>query len=118
MESSYSWSLSTHSNNLVEAYGLLQGMKIAKLLNIHNLVVIGDSFLIIKYIQQGTFSSDARLASVLGRIRHLNSSFSTMRFYHVLRDNNYEADMYASLDTRKKEGTLIINNEVTNEPIP
>jgi hypothetical protein len=69
-------------------------------------------------MQQGTFSLDVRLASVLGRIRHLSSSFSTLRFYHVLRDNNSEVDRYASMATRKKEGTLIINNEVTIEPIP
>jgi hypothetical protein len=55
---------------------------------------------------------------VLGRIRHLNSSFSNLRFYHVLRDNNSEVDRYASLATRKNEGTLVINNVVTNEPIP
>jgi ribonuclease HI len=51
--SSYKWSLGIHSNKLAEAYGLCQGLKIVKSLNIHNLIVIGDSLLIIKYMQQG-----------------------------------------------------------------
>jgi hypothetical protein len=50
---------------------------------------------------------------VIGRIIHLNSSFSTLRFDHVLRYSNFEEDRYASLDTRQNEGTLIIKNEVT-----
>jgi ribonuclease HI len=91
----FSWSLGIQSNNLAEAYGLFQGMEIAKLLNIHNLVMIGDSLIIIRYMQQGTNSFEARLSVVLDRTRHLSSSFSYLRFYHILRDNNSEADRYA-----------------------
>jgi hypothetical protein len=69
-------------------------------------------------MQQGALLLDVGLASVLERIIHLISSFSTLRFYHVLRDNNPEVDMYVSVATRKNEGILIINNEVIIEPVP
>jgi ribonuclease HI len=70
------------SNNLAESYALLQGLIIAKSLNLQNLIVIGDSLIIIKHMVQGTTPIDVTLATVIERIRklisHFQSSFFTM----------------------------------------
>jgi ribonuclease HI len=44
----YSWGLGAASNNIVEAYALLQGLSITKEWNITKLVVFGDSMMVVK----------------------------------------------------------------------
>jgi ribonuclease HI len=46
----YTWGLYIASNNIVEACVLLQGLNQAKILNIPNFIVVGDSKLIVKYL--------------------------------------------------------------------
>jgi ribonuclease HI len=54
----YAWSLRTMSNNLAEAYALLQGLILAMGLGLSNHCVIGDYSIIIKHMIMGSLSSN------------------------------------------------------------
>jgi ribonuclease HI len=43
----YAWGLGTTTNNIAEAYALYEGLKLAKECNISQLLVFGDSMLIV-----------------------------------------------------------------------
>jgi ribonuclease HI len=47
-ESAYAWGLGIATNNQIEAYALLQGLSIIISLGIRELVVLGDSRIVIK----------------------------------------------------------------------
>jgi ribonuclease HI len=80
-------------NNLTKLYALFQGLINAKSLNLQNLIVIGDSLIIIRNM-----------------IRQIHLTFSKLVFYHVKRENNKEVDHLVNLATLKKEGCLALNN--------
>jgi ribonuclease HI len=51
LEVSYSWGLGLDSNNMAEALTLWQGLRLAVARNIQNLVVFGDSRVIIQALK-------------------------------------------------------------------
>ena len=46
----YAWNLSITSNNVVGDYVLLQGLNLTKTFNSLNIIVVGDSKLMVKYL--------------------------------------------------------------------
>jgi ribonuclease HI len=46
----YAWGLGTATNNIVEAYALYEGLKLAKVCNISHIKVFGDSMMIVRVV--------------------------------------------------------------------
>ena len=99
--STYSWGLGTDSNNKAEFCGLLQGLRIAQTKGITNIMVFGDSHLLIQAIIRKNRPSHIHLAQIYQKIRMLSKNFKTIRFFHILRGLNKLADKAAN------EGTLL-----------
>jgi ribonuclease HI len=66
-ESSFAWGLGESMNNQDEAYALLQGLHLAIELGVKNLIVIGDSSVIIKLMLSQSPSSDNKIVSIIAR---------------------------------------------------
>jgi len=62
--------------------------------------------------------SDLKLARMLTRIKGLESYFQNLRYYHVLRTNNKEADIEANTAVLLLAGTKLKDGKETWEPIP
>jgi len=95
-EIEYSWSIGHESNNMAEAYGLWQGLKQVQVLGADEVVVIGDSRLIIQALIRGRRGKNERLEGLLKRIRYKAKSFKKIEFFHVLRELNKSADVAAN----------------------
>ena len=95
-EIEYSWSIGHESNNMAEAYGLWQGLKQVQKLGADEVVVIGDSRLIIQALSRGRRGKNERLEGLLKRIRYMAKIFRKIEFFHVLRELNMRADEAAN----------------------
>jgi ribonuclease HI len=70
-ESTYAWGLGIATNNQAKAYALLQGLSIIISLGIRELVVLGDSRMVIKSLNRQEPLKDLRLASILYKIEKI-----------------------------------------------
>lgn len=85
------------TNNVAEYRGLIEGMRRARELGIRQLVVHGDSKLVIEQMK-GAWKVRAEGLKALHReARQLAGSFESVRFEHVLRAGNSEADRLANV---------------------
>eukprot|EP00253_Pinus_taeda_P010169 PITA_10169 len=80
--------------------------------------ILGDSEVIIKLMVTGSIPRDLRLARLIQRIRGMAKMFQNLKFYHVLRDNNKEADLEANKAAQLSAGTLNRDEEEKWVPIP
>ena len=117
-EIEYSWSIGHESNNMAEAYGLWQGLKQVQNLGEDEVVVIGDSRLIIQALIRGRRGKNERLEGLLKRIRYKAKRFKKIEFFHVLRELNKSADEAANkfIDLRCYE--LMVNSNISLEIPP
>jgi len=114
----YSWNLGTDSNNMAEALALWQGLNQALLHGIQVLTVVGDSKLIIHFINSQKFPSSIRLCQVLRRISFLTPFFRSIELFHVLRFNNGQVDKAANEVIPLGKGVLKVNDVYSMFPIP
>ena len=114
----YAWNLGIDSNNMAEALALWQGLSQAIRLGIQDLTVVGDSRLILHHLICRELPSSSRLRQVIRRIFLLMPLFSSIEFFHVLRDLNEQADSAANEAISIGLGVLSINGVQSLEPIP
>jgi len=72
--------------------GVWETIFIANLLSIHKLQILGDSKVIIDWLND---KSDLRVSSIEGwkqRIKMLKRKFADIHFFHIYREYNKEAD--------------------------
>jgi ribonuclease HI len=80
------------TNNMAEYEALIFGLSAALSLGIRQLLVKGDSQLIIKQVR-GEFSyNEPRLAAYLLHVRKLEKDFMALELQHVPRADNSAAD--------------------------
>jgi ribonuclease HI len=91
----YSWGLGNTTNNKAESLAVYMGLRIARSQNIHELIVLGDSELIIKELLGSSKSTNQALFGLQSRIRALKSQFSKIQFFHILRSQNQAVDQQA-----------------------
>jgi ribonuclease HI len=89
---SYALGLGTETNNIAEAMALWQGLHQAKKQGIQELVIVGDSRLVVRAIICRTQTQSAKLNNLLNKIHLLLASFSSYEIFHVLRTLNEKAD--------------------------
>ena len=84
------------TNNYAEYIGLLKGLELAIEHNIKNIIVKGDSQLVIKQIN-GEFKVNSEcLLPIYTKIKILFNCFDNIDFIHVKRDKNKRADELAN----------------------
>lgn len=116
--SSYEWSLGVKTNNIAEALALFQGLQQLQKRGIKKAIVLGDSAIVIGYMNHHRPSSNSSLHQHLCRIHLLTDYFNSIRFYHILRIHNGAADRHANKAVGCQEGTLRHSQQSTFQPLP
>ena len=111
----YSWNIGYETNNIAEAYGLWQGLKQLLVKKVDEVMVFGDSRIIIQAMNGGRKSDNNRIARLSRRIRSISKLFRKVRFYHILRDLNALADMSANKAIDADLNGLIVNSVVQSD---
>jgi ribonuclease HI len=117
---SYEWGLGVVSNNQAKALVLSQGIKILDSRRIKNIIIVGDSSIIIKLMSKMNTPSNGKLRRLIARIQNEASHSKTMQYYHVLRDNNRQANDLTNTMSRLDCGSSKnkINRGPSLFPIP
>jgi ribonuclease HI len=114
----YAWGLGIEPNNKAEALALWQGLTQALSLNIRDLIVIGDSRLLIQALNQNTRVANGQLKHVIDKIMILRRRFQSIQLFHVLRGNNAQADEEANTGARLEKSIMILNGTTVEGSIP
>jgi ribonuclease HI len=80
------------TNNMAEYEALIFGLSAALSLGIRQLLVKGDSQLIIKQVRGECSCNEPRLAAYLLHVRKLEKDFTALELQHVPRADNSAAD--------------------------
>jgi ribonuclease HI len=114
----FAWGLGVETNNRAEALALWQGLNQAIAPNVQDLVIIGDSRLIIQALILRNKVQNTKLQHILEKFHLLLGSLRTYQLYHVLRKLNALADAEANKGALSSIGTLQVNGTTTNMEIP
>ncbi|KAE9313831.1 hypothetical protein PR003_g19398 [Phytophthora rubi] len=82
--------------NDAEYYGLLKGLTLASEREIQDLVVVGDSRIVIQQVQGLINCNQPNLQRRLSEVGMLKEKFTSMRLVHVKREYNQAADYLTS----------------------
>jgi ribonuclease HI len=85
------------TNNVAEYTGLILGLKLALNMDIKDLIVYGDSLLVIKQMNNQYKISSENLVSLFMEAQKLKSEFNKILFIHVYRTQNKRADELANI---------------------
>ena len=118
MEFKFTWGLGIDTNNMSEALALWQGLRITKDLGTTELIVIGDSRVVICALAENLFPTQLGMRHILYKIMTQASLFSKIDFYHVLQENNPHADLEANKGAALSPAELILNSNVSYCPPP
>ena len=100
---------------MVEVLALWQGLNIAKYRGLKDIVVIGDSRLVIQALNSSNLPEDMKIRQLIKKIQSMSSFFQNFEAFHVLRSKNALAANTASSLAR---GTLDLNGCKTWSTIP
>eukprot|EP00253_Pinus_taeda_P019866 PITA_19866 len=114
----YEWGLGIMSNNKAEAYSLLLGTSIARKLGLQNLLILGDSAIIIASMSLGKDFRQIALNRIRDRITENTRNIRGVSFKHILRGNNKEADEQANKASGRQIGSVKENEQEYEEIIP
>ena len=103
---------------MAEALALWQGLRTAKALGISELIVIGDSRIVIRALAEKLMPTHMALRHLIHKIVAQASLFKKIDFYHVLRENNSSADLEANKGTPLSPEELIFNEQGSFCPPP
>jgi ribonuclease HI len=84
LELSYAWGLGAETNNRAEALALWQGLNQAISKNVQDLVIIGDSRIIIQALILRNTVKQAKLQHILEKVHLQLGSLRTYQLFHVL----------------------------------
>ena len=101
---------------MAEAYGLWQGLKQVQKKGVKEVMVIGDSRLIIQALNGGRRGKNERTERIINRIRFMAKRFKKIEFFHVLR--NGLADTAANKSIAIDCYDLIVNSTVSMDIPP
>ena len=114
IHSSFAWGLGVESNNFVEYHALWQGLRQAISLNIRNILVFGDSKMVIQAMRSKSSPPSIHMKRIAQKIQILICKFQTISFFHVLRHLNKEADLEANHATLLSRSIISINGHVSS----
>ena len=118
MEFKFAWGLGINTNNMAKALALWQGLRIAVALGITELIVIGDSRVVIRTLAENLMPTHMALRHLIHKLVAQASLFKKIDFYHMLRENNTYADLEANKGASLGPGELIVNDKGSFYPPP
>ena len=110
----FSWGLGFKTNNQAEVLSLLKACQLARKGNSRDILVLGDSELLIKSLINKKAPKDPVLNKQLKRVSRLLQEFSTAQIFHILRDLNTEADTLANTGCTLETSMISINAGALN----
>lgn len=85
------------SNNYAEYMALIIGLQKAQELNITQILVEGDSMLVIKQMRDEFVVKSPNLIDLYNQAKALSTKFDYISYNHIYRDNNKRADELANI---------------------
>ena len=108
MEKTFAWGLGHKTNNEAEWMAPFQGLDLIDVRAIPRLLIFGDScHVILKMITGYSFGS-INCRRLFDRIMIL--SMSNIEFFHIVRENNAQADALANVGASLPQGLISIDN--------
>ena len=98
---------------MVEALSLWQGLNLAKNQGLKDILVFGDSRLVIQTLNASNLPEDIKIWQMVKRIHSLRLSFQNLDSFHVLRENDVQADLAANAATSLAQGILNSNGNIS-----
>jgi ribonuclease HI len=114
----YAWGLGSLTNNEVEALALYVGINLALSNRINNLIICGDSMLVIRAIVHKNITGGNIYKGIMSHILDILKNFEKTTLYHIKRDHNEEADKNAKVGSRLRKGKMLIKGELRIQHIP
>jgi ribonuclease HI len=118
LEISFTWGLGIETNNRAEALSLWQGINQEISHDFQDLVIIGDSWLIIKSLTLRSRVKNEKLHHILEKIQLLLGKLRSYKLYHVLRNLNVPADAEANKCALFNIETLHLNETMSKMDLP
>lgn len=85
------------TNNVAEYTGLIMGLEVAIKNNIKDLIVKGDSLLVIQQMNGKYQVKSDNLIKLYKRAKELEKCFNSIHYYHVYRKDNKRADELSNI---------------------
>jgi ribonuclease HI len=89
------------TNNHAEYAGLILGLQQADQMNIKNLLVEGDSLLVINQMIGKFNCNSLNLIDLYDRANELSNKFDSIKFNHIYRNENKRADQLSNIAVEK-----------------
>jgi ribonuclease HI len=91
------------SNNEVKYEALLHGLRLATSLGIKQLLVYGDSAVVINQVNKSWDRNKENMDAYYLEVCKLENKFYGLEFHHVVRDNNVAADILSKLGSTRTQ---------------
>jgi ribonuclease HI len=88
------------TNNTAEYEALLQGLKKDLDMNIQNLIVFGDSEILVRQVRDSIHCLSPHIKSYQSEVWNLMNKFSSFNINSIPRLNNFEADLLANVASK------------------
>ena len=113
--SSRKYEVDEGTNNVAEYLSLIDGLRLAQTNNVKNILVEGDSQLIINQITDVYKVKSSKLVYYHNVVKTLIKSFDQVEFRHILREFNKEADQLANKALDDVDSKLNVNPNNSQE---
>jgi ribonuclease HI len=90
-------------NNEAEYEALLHGLRLAASLRIKQLLVYGDSAVVINQVNKSWDRNKENMDAYCLEVRKLENKFYGLEFHHVVRDNNVAAEVLSKLGSTRAQ---------------
>ncbi|KAL5574153.1 hypothetical protein UlMin_023750 [Ulmus minor] len=105
------------TNNQAEYEALLAGLRLAKEVSAHHLLIYSDSQLIVNQVNSKYQAKGEKMASYLEKAKELLGQFDTVTITQIPRNENTNADALARLATGLEDSLLkTVPLEILDEP--
>jgi ribonuclease HI len=94
------------TNTKAELFGAWVTLMLAKLWDINRLVLLGDSKVIIDWLNQKTNLHATEIEGWMRRTRSIITDFQDIKFTHIFREYNKEADSLSKQGLLEQKGIL------------
>jgi ribonuclease HI len=91
------------SNNKAEYEALLHGLRLSISLGIKQLLVYGDSLLIVQQVNKEWDCNKEMMDAYVQEVRKLENKFSGLEVHHVVREHNVGADILSKLGSTRAQ---------------
>jgi ribonuclease HI len=115
---SYAWELGVETNNQAKSLALWQGLNKAISKKVKDLVIIGDSKLIIQALALRNPVKQINLQHILEKIQLLLKRLRTYQMFHVLQNSNEQSDAEANRGVISSIGEPQVNGITSFLAIP